>query len=161
MDGCFPNTNTNENIISFVQNLDVNFTWGVTDILLDKDLPVVPVSSFSLALGVEETGSHGNNFNGSTDADGIVSASFTGTGEDLLLSFDGYDIDYPDEVEVLLETVAPGQRGPDVGHLGHVDVTYYYVVSGSHDPISGLLAVFGDFDRVTATRQRTLYGQSH
>ncbi|MEJ2376197.1 MAG: hypothetical protein P8Y71_12540, partial [Pseudolabrys sp.] len=67
----------------------------------------------SLDLGTVETGSYGNNFNGSSDSDGRVDMSFTGTGQNLLLTFDGYDIDFNNEVEVLLNGVSLGYL--DVG----------------------------------------------
>lgn len=68
----------------------------------------VRVVDMTLTLGVTETGEFGNNFNGQTDADGVVTATFTGTSGDLLLSFKAYDIDSPIEVEVLLDGASLG-----------------------------------------------------
>ena len=103
-----------DNVISFVQRGDVNWAWGVTNVLLAEGQPDT-VSS--LSLGITDTGSYGNNFNGTSDADGRVDMSFTGTGEDLELTFDGYDIDFNDEVEVLLNGVSLGylNAGTDGG----------------------------------------------
>ena len=94
-----------DNVISFVQRGDVNWAWGVTNILLTEDQ--LDTAS-SLSLGITDTGSYGNKFNGTSDADGRVDACFTSSGEDLLLTFDGYDIDFNDEVEVLLNGVSLG-----------------------------------------------------
>jgi subtilisin-like proprotein convertase family protein len=92
-----------DNTISFVQLGDVAWTWGVTDILLEAAGPAM-----TLTIGEMETGSYGNNFAGMSDADGIVQASFAGTCQDLLLTFDGFDIDDGNEVEVLLNGVSLG-----------------------------------------------------
>jgi len=62
----------------------------------------------TLTLGETETGEYGNNFNGTADADGVVTATFTGSSEDLLLSFTGYDVDFGNEIEVLLNGVSLG-----------------------------------------------------
>ena len=101
-----------DNVISFVQRGDVNWAWGVTNILLTEDQP-----DAALEIGVSDAGSYGNNFNGNSNLDGRVDASFTGTGEDLMLTFDGYDIDFNDEVEVLLNGVSLGflSKGLDNG----------------------------------------------
>jgi len=62
----------------------------------------------ALTLGVTETGEYGNNFNGTADDDGVVTATFTSTSEDLLLSFTGYDVDVGNEIEVLLNGASLG-----------------------------------------------------
>ena len=88
-----------QNIITFDQALNDNYIWGVTDILLEK--APEPVDT-TLTVGVTETASFGNFFNGQTDADGMVTAGFTSTGDDFVLSFDGFDIDFDTEVELFL-----------------------------------------------------------
>jgi len=62
----------------------------VTNILVAEHQPDPAIP---LTLGVRDTGQYGQNFNGQTDADGLVQASFSGTCQDLLLTFDGFDID--------------------------------------------------------------------
>ena len=94
-----------ENVISFVQGLNPNYIWGVTDILLDDQVPPPPppaTADMTLIPGATETGEYGNRFNGQTDADGVVTASFAGTAQDLFLTFTAYDVDDADEIEVLL-----------------------------------------------------------
>ncbi len=86
-----------ENVISFVQVLNPTYKWGVTDILLE-----VAPADMALTLGVTETGDYGNRFNGTTDADGVVTATFTDQGADLLLTFKAYDVDTPTEIEIFL-----------------------------------------------------------
>ncbi len=93
-----------ESVISFVQAQNPAWTWGVTDILLE----VAPTTDMALTLGTTETGNFGNNFLGATDADGVVTASFMGTSNDLLLSFKAYDVDFDNEIEVLLDGASLG-----------------------------------------------------
>ncbi len=88
--------NTGENELEFRQAINPAFKWGVTDILLSTAF------DFDLTVGTAETGQYGNKFAGTTDTDGVVSASFTGTGSDLGLFFDGFDIDFDNELEVVL-----------------------------------------------------------
>ncbi|MFC3616104.1 cadherin-like domain-containing protein, partial [Lutimaribacter marinistellae] len=94
-----------ENVLEFVQARNVNWAWGVTNLRVeaDADMRLVPDQI--------ETGSFGNKFDGKTDADGIVKAAFTGTGQDLTLSLQGYDVDFSNEVEVVL-------NGNSLGFLG-------------------------------------------
>ena len=86
------------NEITFSQNLDPTFIWGVTDLVLAENDP----SDIRLVRGATEMGEFGNNYNGATDPDGVISAGFVGTGEDLELTFDGFDIDFNNEVELFL-----------------------------------------------------------
>jgi hypothetical protein len=62
----------------------------------------------TLTLGIVETGNFGNRFEGTRDADGVIKFAFTGTSQDLVLSFSGYDIDRSNEVEVLVNGVSLG-----------------------------------------------------
>lgn len=55
-----------------------------------------------LQVGVTETDDFGNKFNGQTDVDGLITAGFEGTGSDLELTFQGFDIDTNNEVELFL-----------------------------------------------------------
>ena len=97
------------NIVSFVQNRDINFKWGVTDILLEES-GSAPPADFALTLDVTETGEFGNKFNAANDIDGLVEGTFANTGSDLDLTLTGFDIDFADEVEVLL-------NGSSIGFL--------------------------------------------
>ena len=63
-----------------------------------------------LQVGVTETDDFGNKFNGQTDADGLITAGFEGTGSDLELTFQGFDIDTNNEVELFL-------NGDSIGFL--------------------------------------------
>ena len=103
-----------DNVITFKQFYDPIFKWGVTNILLEE-APPPPPADIVLAIGEPETGEYGNNYNGQFDADGLITASFAGTGSDLILSLDGFDVDVADEVEVLLNGVRLGflDAGPD------------------------------------------------
>lgn len=51
-----------------------------------------------LVVGTPETGDYGQNFNGQTDADGIVTFGFVNPGGDLTLSFTAFDVDQDDEI---------------------------------------------------------------
>ena len=61
-----------------------------------------PIADIALNIGIIEAGSYGNGFNGSNDADGMITATFVNPGSDLVISLFGYDIDYAGEVELLL-----------------------------------------------------------
>ncbi|MEP4196945.1 MAG: hypothetical protein ABJL99_15060 [Aliishimia sp.] len=111
-----------ENTISFVQALDASFAWGVTNVKIDIPVPEVeepaldiPVAN--LTLGVTDTGIYGQRFEDARDEDGLVSYTFDGTGDDLVLTFDGYDLDSDGEMEVYLngELVGPVSAGTDNG----------------------------------------------
>ncbi|MCB2079662.1 MAG: S8 family serine peptidase, partial [Novosphingobium sp.] len=82
-----------ENAITF-QNKNAAYVWGLTDVLLETD------PAFTLTPGSTETGSYGNKFNGQTDADGVITATFIGTAGDLELTLQGFDVDFTDEVRV-------------------------------------------------------------
>ncbi len=58
-------------------------------------------------MGVTDTGQYGHLYGTSEHQDGLT-ATFDGTGTDLILSVDGYDIDYDDEVAVSLNGVLLG-----------------------------------------------------
>ena len=95
-----------DNTIAFVQTFDPSWVWGVTDILVEEVTP--PEAVPALTLGVVETGSYGNRFDGESDADGEVRATFTGTTRDLQLSFTSFDADFPNEIEVLVNGTSLG-----------------------------------------------------
>ncbi|WP_406647561.1 VCBS domain-containing protein [Aliisedimentitalea scapharcae] len=101
--------NPTGNVVQFQQMLNPDFKWGVTNIVLD--------SRVRLTEDVLETGEFGNNFNGSSDADGIVTAVFEGLGKDATLFFNAFDIDSGGEVEVLLNGTSLGflDKGLDNG----------------------------------------------
>ncbi|MCZ4351768.1 hypothetical protein O4H61_04510, partial [Roseovarius aestuarii] len=95
-----------DNVIE-LRNSDPLYNWGVTNVSITPG----KVVDFNLASGVTETGSYGRGFNGTNDSDGVIRAGFSGTGDDLILSFTGYDVDFTDEVELLL-------NGKSLGYLG-------------------------------------------
>ena len=103
-----------DNTLTFKQTYDPIYKWGITNILLEEAAPPPP-ADIALSLDQLETGEYGNNYNGQFDADGEVTASFAGTGSDLLLSLNGFDVDLGDEIEVLLNGVRLGflDAGPD------------------------------------------------
>ncbi|MFC3613796.1 hypothetical protein ACFORG_08510 [Lutimaribacter marinistellae] len=103
-----------ENVLRFAQMTDNSFRWGVTDLLLR-------LTDTRLTVGNTETASFGNGFNGTSDADGMVFATFTGLGADLTLDFDGFDFDLADEVELLLNGRSLGFAGlgPNNGTQGY------------------------------------------
>ena len=95
------------NTITFEQMLNDTYKWGVTDLLLQaagSPPPPPPPTGADIALtiGVTENGSFGNSFNGQSDADGIITASFENTGQNLNLFVKGFDIDFANEVQVRL-----------------------------------------------------------
>jgi len=109
-----------KNIISFNQQADVNHTWAITNVLLKDDSKL----GFHLEKGVSNQTERGNNFNGLTNEDQIITADFAGGDTDLLLSFSGYDIDHDGinaEVEIFL-------NGESLGYLdaGVNDGLYTY-----------------------------------
>ena len=89
--------------------------------LLAISLPA-SAQDISLTPGVLESGDFGNRFNGTSDADGVITAGFESTGTDLTLSVVGFDIDFPDEVEVRVNgarlgflSVGPTERRTERG----------------------------------------------
>lgn len=74
-------------------------------------------TDFELAGGVRETGKFGNKFSGQSDADGLITAQFQNTGGKAVLSLRGFDIDFANEVEVLLNGQSLGflSKGPNNG----------------------------------------------
>lgn len=118
------------NTLTFEQNLNNGYKWGVTDILIENGggqpdpnpTPEPPTSGsdFSLALGTTQTGSFGNNFDGQSDADGVVTATFANTGGGVDLSLTGFDVDFANEVKVSLNGTSLGflSTGPNNGFNG-------------------------------------------
>ncbi len=85
-----------ENSVSFVQNLDANFKWGVSNLIVGSAAPtIVP-----LQLGATDFGAYGNRYLGQSNTDGQVTVTFDGTGQDLTLYFDAFDVDTSTEIEV-------------------------------------------------------------
>lgn len=93
-----------ENTVAFMQTGNPNWKWGVTNLLLSE----VSIADIILTTGVTDDGEYGNKYNGAMDADGEVTAAFSSTGLDVALSFKGYDIDYDNELEVLLNGTSLG-----------------------------------------------------
>ena len=101
------------NELRFVEKTS-GWIWGITNVLLDTALPDIV-----LTPGANESGEYGHNYG--TDSNRVeVSASFPNTGTDLRLSVIGYDVDFDDEVEVLVNGRSVGflSEGPDNGLNG-------------------------------------------
>jgi subtilisin family serine protease len=60
-----------------------------------------------LEIGVMDTGQYGNGYGSDVHPTGLF-ATFTGAGQDLTLSVTGYDIDFTDELQVLVNGVSLG-----------------------------------------------------
>ncbi len=121
-----------QNVITFSQDLNAIFAWGVTDILLEE---ADPATDISLEIGVTETGDFGNNFNGQTDADGLITAGFESTGSDMELTFQGFDIDLDNEVELFLNGASIGflDAGVDNGLQSYsIDIAAADQVAGQN-----------------------------
>lgn len=73
-----------------------------------------------LTLNEKLTGNYGNNYNGKSDADGVIAATFQNTGSDAELVLKGFDIDYADEVGVYLngKRLTYLKKGPNNGLNG-------------------------------------------
>ncbi|MEY8840436.1 hypothetical protein AB9K41_15555, partial [Cribrihabitans sp. XS_ASV171] len=83
------------NLLNFTQTENPANTWGVTGLgLISADLYGY--------LNTVDTNEVGNDYNGASDDDGLLHALFHSTGTDLTVSFEGYDIDVTDEVELIL-----------------------------------------------------------
>jgi hypothetical protein len=105
------------NVLEFKQKT-TGETWGVTDLLLSDFQPDV-----ALTIGVQDAGSYGHNY--VTEVGESLVATFQGTGTDLRLRVDGYDIDFNDEVGVYLNgaLLFHLSRGPtDVLNAGDLRV---------------------------------------
>ncbi|MEO9595908.1 hypothetical protein, partial [Rhodopirellula bahusiensis] len=105
-----------QNTITFKQADNVNFAWGVTNVMFDTpEVVEVPVDTpvANLTQGVAHAGIYGNRYDGQSDDDGLISYTFDSVGEDIVLDFDGYDFDSDGEVEVYLNgtLVAPVESG--------------------------------------------------
>src|SRR6056297_3551867 len=97
------------NELRFEQAIDPGWTWGVTNILVSETEPTVPQpTDIQLELETVETGKFGNRYDGVSDADGVVTASFADTGSTIYLSFDGFDVDQGDEIELFLNGTSLG-----------------------------------------------------
>ncbi|MEX0340934.1 MAG: S8 family serine peptidase [Arenibacterium sp.] len=92
------------NLLTFEQTFDITWKWGVTNIMVAE--PGTVVADMELDIGVRDINSYGNRFDGQSDADGEITATFTGGVEDLELTFDAYDVDSDGEIEVFLNGVS-------------------------------------------------------
>ena len=77
--------------------------------LVEEVQPETPVA---LEMGRVDSTAYGNGFEGATDFDGVLEATFEATGEDLRLRFLGYDIDNATELEILLNGSSLGLLAP-------------------------------------------------
>ncbi|MHC4487091.1 MAG: PQQ-dependent sugar dehydrogenase [Planctomycetota bacterium] len=92
------------NRIRFVQK-NAGWMWGVTNLLVAQDSGTPP--EVQLTVDVLDTRGFGYNY-GSNQHQTELIATFEGGTMDLMLSVNGYDIDYADEVAVYLNGVLQG-----------------------------------------------------
>ena len=92
------------NELVFQQTIDVSYKWGVTNVALGLEQAApMPDPGVALLLGQTDTGKYGNDFDGLTNSDGRVAMAFEADANNpLTLSMTGYDIDFDDEVAVLV-----------------------------------------------------------
>ena len=88
------------NTLTFEQNINNAWKWGVTDILVAN--PNASNVDVELSYGVELTEKLGNINAQVSDADGSLSFAFAKIGGDVLFEFSAFDVDYNDEIEVFL-----------------------------------------------------------
>ena len=96
------------------------------------------MADFELTLGMLETGEYGNRFNGQTDVDGLIEATFLGSSEALTFSFYGYDFD-GNEIELLVNGTSLGllPRGANKGLTQYVvEIPAALQVDGAENTIS-------------------------
>ncbi|WP_299919398.1 DUF4214 domain-containing protein [uncultured Roseobacter sp.] len=125
-----------ENVITFDQARNDTWKWGVTDLLLrevDTSPPPPSTADISLALDTLETGKFGNKFDGQTDADGVITAGFQNVGRDLRLTFNGFDIDFDNEVKLFLNGNSLGFIAAGVND----GLTEYTIDIAASDMIAG------------------------
>ena len=104
---------TNE--IRFLQNQNVTWKWGVTDLMLHP-ADTLPVPDVTLTHNVLDTGQYGQNYGPVNHGRDLV-VGFSSTGSDVVLEVTGYDIDYADEVKVSVDGTVLGYLtvGPNNG----------------------------------------------
>jgi hypothetical protein len=100
--------NSGDNTLAFV-NSTPGFIWGITDILLTSGVT-------SLTVGQLDSNEYGHRF-GSDQNRESKAFSFPASSNNLTLTVTGYDIDFNDEVEVLLNGTSVGflSKGPNNG----------------------------------------------
>ena len=108
------------NLVTFEQNLNNTYVWGITDIRLTLDNAPPAGTDFVLVLNQLEEGRYGNRFAGQTNSDGVIIASFADTGGTAYLDVTGYDVDFSNEVRVTLNGNSLGflTPGPNDGFNG-------------------------------------------
>ena len=102
--GALVQSGTNE--IEF-RNSNPGWIWGVTNIRVSAT--ELAQADVSLNIGVPDSGQYGHRY-GAPDYGDEVVASFNSPGTDVILLVTGFDIDFPDEVEVFV-------NGASLGHL--------------------------------------------
>ena len=116
------------NVLTFQSTYPGN-PWGVTDLVLTS--PIAP--SFTLVPGTTEDGAWGNRFEGASDADGIVTAAFSGTGQDMVLGFTTYDINFWGEVSLSLN----GRHLAKLTQTGSGQTGYFEVLIPAAEQLDG------------------------
>ncbi len=109
-------------------------------LLVEEAPEETPEAAFEEALHLEKgiiaDGAFGNKFDGQMDDDGIIVFSFDGGAGDLALSLNGYDIDYANEVEVLLNGESFGflEKGLNNGLSAHAfEISLDQQIDGSNE----------------------------
>lgn len=100
-----------QNVLTFVQTGSPAWAWGVGDFHL-----ATGETDIQLAVGSPTTDDFGNGYQGLNDADGRIGATFQGTGNDMMLSFNGYDIDNNSEVAVFVNGLNVGSLDAGVNN---------------------------------------------
>ena len=98
-----------EHTLTFVQRTS-GFRWGVTDLSLALN---DGCSTYALTQDATDPSGFGWRFGSGADRDGLA-ATFVGDGRDRLLHVTGYDVDFGDELAVLL-------NGERLGYLARTD----------------------------------------
>ena len=108
---------TGDDVLTFASSAPA-WKWGVTDVRIETSTggPVDPGPTHPEIMvgGDTLTEEFGNLWNGLTDADGDVTYQFDHTGDDLTLSFAGFDIDTGVELEVIVNGQSIGFSGAGV-----------------------------------------------
>ena len=105
-----------ENHVTFRQDGQAGWIWGVTDLLIDAYTPPAYPADITLTPGAMNGGKYGHNYGASQNYTELVTA-FIGTGDDLDITVNGYDVDYEDEIGVYLNGSKLGflSAGPNNG----------------------------------------------
>lgn len=97
------------------------------------ELEIEPTADLALQLGVQDNTAFGNRWMGLTDADGLITVSFTEQAQDLSLAVTGYDIDTADEIEIGLNGAPYGFLAPGADN----GLSLHEIVIDAGDQLAG------------------------